>query len=80
MMHDMHDLQCLNASITPGCYKAGPSKRCSRALDRTNESTLMVISSSSSGTLVLVPDIPLTYFVAPSVCAGMIEFCLWNNW
>jgi len=20
MMHDMHDLQCLNAGITPGCY------------------------------------------------------------
>ena len=21
MMHNMHDLQCLNAGITPGCYK-----------------------------------------------------------
>ena len=21
MMHDMRDLQCLNAGITPGCYK-----------------------------------------------------------
>ena len=20
MMHDMHDLQCLNVGITPGCY------------------------------------------------------------
>ena len=29
---------------------------CSRALDRSDKSTLMVISSSSSGTLVLVPD------------------------
>ena len=22
MMHDMYDQQCLNAGITPGCYKA----------------------------------------------------------
>ena len=22
MMHNMHDLQCLNAGITPGCYRA----------------------------------------------------------
>ena len=21
MMHDMYDLQCLNAGITPGCYR-----------------------------------------------------------
>ena len=21
MMHNMHDLQCLNAGITPGCYR-----------------------------------------------------------
>jgi len=21
MMHDMHDLQCLNVGITPGCYR-----------------------------------------------------------
>ena len=36
--------------------EAGPSKRCSRAVDCADESTLMVICSSSSGTLVLVPD------------------------
>ena len=33
-----------------------PSKRRSHALDRADESMLMVISSSSLGTLVLVPD------------------------
>ena len=33
-----------------------PSKRCSRAFDHSNESTLMVISSFYSGTLVLVSD------------------------
>jgi len=33
-----------------------PSKRCSRALDRSDESTLMVVSSSYLGTLVLVLD------------------------
>ena len=25
MMHDMHDLQCLNAGITPGCYNGLPA-------------------------------------------------------
>ena len=35
---------------------SGFGKSCSRALDRSDESTLTVISSSSSGTLVLVPD------------------------
>ena len=28
MMHNMHDLQCLNACITPGCYsETGESER-----------------------------------------------------
>ena len=36
--------------------EAEPIKRCGHALDCSDESTLMVISSSSSGTLVLVPD------------------------
>ena len=36
--------------------EAKPGKRCSRALDRADESTLMVISFFSSGTLVLIPD------------------------
>ena len=26
MMHDMRDLQCLNAGITPGCYSPPPYK------------------------------------------------------
>ena len=25
MMHDMHDLQCLDAGITPGCYNEAPA-------------------------------------------------------
>jgi len=35
---------------------------CNRALDCSDESILMVISSSSSGTLVLVPDTNLHQF------------------
>ena len=33
MMHDMRDLQCLNAGITPGCYtspRCPPSSSCRR--------------------------------------------------
>ena len=36
--------------------EAEPSKRCGRIFDRSDESTLMVISSFSLGTLVLVLD------------------------
>ena len=47
---------------------ARPGKRCSRALDRADESTLMAISYSSSGTLVLVPDTSkYTYLLVDSV-------------
>ena len=38
---------------------------CSRALDYSDESMLMIISSSSSGTLVLVPD------SSPRACGGV---------
>ena len=39
-----------------GLDEAGPTGKCSRVLDRSDELALMGINSSSSGTLVLVPD------------------------
>ena len=39
-----------------GLDEARPIGKCSRVLDRSDELALMGINSSSSGTLVLVPD------------------------
>ena len=48
MMHDMYDLQCLNAGITPGCYRRRGllAPRCSVIASDAGDSSLLGARSS----------------------------------